>query len=239
MEKIKEIKKRVARKVAEIVENNSIVGLGSGSTASFFIEFLGERVKNEKLSIIAVPTSLKSAEIAKKHGIKLSDFRRYDIIDIAIDGADEIDDSLNLLKGYGNAHVREKIVARAAKRFIVIADYRKLCRKISRAVPVEVLPFSLKFAERELKKIGASDVKLRKDKSERVVISDNGNFILLADFGIISDVKELEVKINAIPGVVDNGLFSSGDYNIEAFIGFEDSIRIYRKSGSKNIISSL
>ena len=227
---IEEIKKKVAKEAAEMIKSDSIIGLGSGSTASYFIKFLGERVKKEKLKITAVPTSLKSAELAKKYGIKLSDFKENSSVDIAVDGADQIDSSLNLLKGYGNAHVREKIVARASEKLLIIADHTKLCETISKAVPVEVIPFSLKLTERELKKIGAKKVEIKKDSTGKEVVSDNGNFIFLADFGFVKDVKELEVKINAIPGVVDNGLFFAGDYNITALIGFEDSIRFMKSS---------
>jgi len=222
------LKKEVAKAAAELIENDSVVGLGSGSTANYFIEFLGERVRKEKLGIVGVPTSRASEEAAKRFGIMLCALDECERVDIAVDGADLIDAKLNLLKGYGGAHVREKIVAAAAKRFVVIADYTKRCRAISLPVPVEVLPFGLRLAEKKLAELGGKPA-LRM-KEGRAFVSDNGNFILDADFGEIKSVKKMEEKINSIPGVIDNGLFPFEDFSqLEVYIAGKDGVERLRR----------
>jgi len=217
------LKKEAARAAAELIENDSVVGLGSGSTANFFIEFLGERVRKEKLEIVGVPTSRASEETAKKFGIMLCALDECGGVDIAVDGADQIDGKLNLLKGYGGAHVREKIVAAAAKRFVVIADYTKRCRAISLPVPVEVLPFGLRLAEKKLAELGGKPVlRMKEGKAFR---SDNGNFILDVDFGEIKSVKRMEGEINSIPGIIDNGIFPFEDFSqLEVYIAGKNGV---------------
>jgi ribose 5-phosphate isomerase A len=217
------LKKEVAKAAAELIENDSVVGLGSGSTANYFIEFLGERIRKEKLWIMGVPTSRATEEAAKRFGIMLCTLDECERIDIAVDGADLIDEGLNLLKGYGGAHVREKIVAAAAKKFVVIADYTKCCETIALPVPVEVLPFGLRVAEKKLAELGGKPV-LRM-KEGRAFVSDNRNFILDVDFGEIEDVKKLEAKINSIPGVIDNGLFPFEDFSqLEVYISGKNGV---------------
>lgn len=217
------LKKDAAKAAAMLIENDSVVGLGSGSTANFFIEFLGERVREERLKIVGVPTSRASEETAKRFGIMLCALDERERVDIAVDGADLIDAELNLLKGYGGAHVREKIVAAAAEKFVIIADYTKLCKTINLPVPVEVLPFGLKLAGRKLEELkGKPELRMREGRAFR---SDNGNFILDADFGEITDVKKLEAKINSIPGVIDNGLFPSEDFSPEVYVAGKDGVR--------------
>lgn len=219
------LKKDAALAAAKLIENGSVVGLGSGSTADFFIEFLGERVRKERLEIVGVPTSRASEMTAKKSGIMLCALDECGRIDIAVDGADQVDGKLNLLKGHGGAHVREKIVAAAAEKLVIIADYTKVCRAINLPVPVEVLPFGLKLAEKKLAELGGKpELRMREG---RAFISDNGNLILDTDFGEIKtkDVKELEAKINSIPGIVDNGLFPSEDFSPEVYVAGKDGVR--------------
>jgi len=186
------------------------VGLGSGSTAAYAIEALGERVKREKLSLLAVPTSYQAFLLAVKCGIAVTTLDEHPVIDVTIDGADQIDAKLNLIKGMGAALAREKIVASASKMNIIIADESKKVRVLGERghpVPVEVLPFAITTVKRRIEAVGGKAV-LREGKGKLgPVITDNGNAIIDASFGAISNVAELEKKLKMIPGVVETGLF--------------------------------
>jgi ribose 5-phosphate isomerase A len=198
-------KQMVGEKAAEFVKDGMIVGLGTGSTVFYTIQKLGQLV-NEGLSIKAVPTSIQTERLAREVGITLVDFTELERFDLAIDGADEVDGNLDLIKGGGGALLREKIIAYAAREFIVVADSSKLVNRLGAFhLPVEVVPFGMEMTERHLKALGglprlrASDGTLFK--------TDNGNFIFDCDFGFIENAGELENAINMIPGVVENGLF--------------------------------
>lgn len=200
---IQQTKKIAAEKAVTYVENNMIVGLGTGSTAKFAIEFIGNRVA-AGLKVQAVATSLESEKLAKENNIALlAEFKK---IDITIDGADEVDDLGNLIKGGGGALTREKIVATASKKEIIIVDQAKLVETLG-AFPlaVEVLLFAWTFVKEKLKALGC-EVNLRK-KSGEIFLTDNQNYILDCDFKRITEPRKLEGEINSIPGVVENGLF--------------------------------
>lgn len=200
---IQQTKKIAAEKAVTYVENNMIVGLGTGSTAKFAIEFIGHRVA-AGLKVQAVATSLESEKLAKENNIALlAEFKK---IDITIDGADEVDDLGNLIKGGGGALTREKIVATASKKEIIIVDEAKLVETLG-AFPlaVEVLPFAWTFVKEKLKTLGC-EVNLRK-KSGEIFLTDNQNYILDCGFKRITEPRKLEREINSIPGVVENGLF--------------------------------
>jgi ribose 5-phosphate isomerase A len=184
--------------------------LGSGSTAAYAIEALGERIKREKLSLLAVPTSYQAFLLAVKCGIAVTTLDEHPVIDVTIDGADQIDAKLNLIKGMGAALAREKIVASASKMNIIIADEGKKVAVLgenNHPVPIEVLPFAITTVKRRIKAVGGKAV-LREGKGKLgPVITDNGNAIIDASFGPIGNVAELEKKLKMIPGVVENGLF--------------------------------
>ncbi|ALC92860.1 ribose 5-phosphate isomerase [Bacillus sp. FJAT-18017] len=182
-----------------------IVGLGTGSTVFYTIKKLGQLV-NEGLSIKAVPTSIQTERLAREVGITLVDFTEIEEFDLVIDGADEVDENLDLIKGGGGALLREKVIAYAAREFIVVADSSKLVNRLGAfKLPVEVVPFGMELTEKHLKALGGLP-RLR-TSSGTPFKTDNGNFIFDCDFGLIENVKELEYKINMIPGVVENGLF--------------------------------
>ena len=200
---IQQAKKIAAEKAVTYVENNMIVGLGTGSTAKFAIEFIGQRVA-AGLKVQGVPTSLETERLAKENNIPLlTEFKR---IDVTIDGADEVDELGNLIKGGGGALTREKIVAAACKKEIIIIDEAKLVATLG-AFPlaVEVLPFGWTFIQEKLKALGC-EVNLRK-KSGETFLTDNQNYVLDCDFKQITEPRKLEREINSIPGVVENGLF--------------------------------
>jgi ribose 5-phosphate isomerase A len=202
-----EAKKAVGRRAAELVQDGMVVGLGTGSTAHWLVERLGERVA-EGLSIVGVPTSERTAEQARGLGIPLSWLDAHPRLDLAIDGADEIDPAGRLIKGLGGALVREKQVAKASAEFVVIADASKEVSRLGEAcpVPVEVLPASQDAVEAALRELGA-DPLLRRS-GDAPYVTDNGNWILDARFPGIEDPEGLEGRINGIEGVVDNGLFT-------------------------------
>jgi ribose 5-phosphate isomerase A len=198
-------KKIVGEKAVEYIRDGMVVGLGTGSTVYYTIMKLGQLVK-EGLTIQGIPTSVQTEELAKNVGIPIGSFREIDQIDIAIDGADEVDSNLNLVKGGGGALLREKIIAKAAKKFIVVATPSKLVENLgTHLIPVEVVPFGAELTEKHLRELGGNPVL-------RVVDgipfrTDNGNYIFDCSFSDLSQPIHLEEKLNLIPGVVENGLF--------------------------------
>jgi len=225
-ENLKEI---VGRKAAHLVKNGMTIGLGTGSTVFFTIQELGERIKKDGLSFEAVPTSADTEKKAKEAGIKLIPFKNLEKtkIDLAIDGADEVDKELNLIKGGGGAHLREKQIAYKAKKFVVIVAEDKLVDVLGRfPIPVEVKKEKWEIVKKELEKLGAK-VHLRQ-KDGKNFITDNGNYILDAKFDFILKPEVVEDIINKIKGVEENGIFRSAKIS-EVWIGSEKGFEIKRK----------
>lgn len=196
------------------VRDGMVLGIGSGSTVVFAVDRLIERIKKENLEVICIPTSFQSYQLITNNNLVLGSLDNYPEIDLDIDGADEIDSKLNLIKGGGGCHVQEKIIASNSKEMVVIADYRKdstyLGEKWHKGVPIEVIPLGYVPLIKKLEKLGGK-VNLRMAKSKAgPCVSDNGNFILDVDFGTIQNPERLHTKINSIPGVVDTGLFING-----------------------------
>lgn len=210
MDPVKLMKQEVGRQAAARVESNTVVGLGTGSTTAFAIQFIGERLKSGEISNIkGVPTSFQASVLAKQYGIPLTTLDEIDGIDLAIDGADEVDPQHNLIKGGGAAHTREKIVDGLAKHFIVVVDSSKLVDKLGStfALPVEVLPMAVTPVSKALEALGGKPEIRMGVKKDGPVITDQGNMILDVKFDAIDDPTGLEKTINNIPGVLDNGLF--------------------------------
>jgi ribose 5-phosphate isomerase A len=198
-------KKEVGEKAADYVKDGMVIGLGTGSTVFYTITKLGKLVQ-QGLSIKGIPTSFQTEKLARELGIPLVSFKDIDHIDVAIDGADEVSPDLDLIKGGGGALLREKIIAKAADIFIIVADSLKQVDTLGAfPLPVEVVPFGMEMTEKYLENLGGSP-KLRQD-----IISpyqtDNGNFIFDCSFQKITHPGDLERELNLIPGVVDNGLF--------------------------------
>lgn len=204
-------KKKEAALVAvrDFVRSGMSVGLGTGSTAIFAIEEIGRLVRDEGFVIRGIPTSLQSEASAREAGIPMVPLEGK--IDLAIDGADEVDANLNLVKGGGGALTREKIVDSRAKKFVLVVDDSKVSKtgRLGLPVPIEVIEFSAKAVMSDLRDIGAKKPAVRMSRKEAGPwITDNGNVIIDADFGEISDPESLEKKLNDIPGIVENGLFT-------------------------------
>ncbi len=198
-----------ARYAAALVEGDTVVGLGSGSTAALFVRALGERVR-DGLNVIGVPTSDATAALARAEGIALATLEEYPRLDMDIDGADAVDPALNLLKGLGGALLREKIVAAAAVRFVVIVDESKVVGSLAEAplVPIEVVPFGWSRTQAELEALGATVTqRIRRDEPATAFITDGGHYILDCGFADLSDPVTLAARVKALTGVVDHGLF--------------------------------
>jgi ribose 5-phosphate isomerase A len=203
-----DLKREVGEQAAALVEDGMVVGLGTGSTAAFFIEALVRRAK-AGLTIACIPTSERSAEQARSGGLNLVTFATHPKIDLAVDGADEIKrDTLDLVKGLGGALLREKIVASAAARFVIIADAEKLVDWLGTrcAVPVEVTRFGWELTQYRLREYGA-DVIRRTTPDGEAYVTDGGNFILDSRFEPIADPVALNRRLLQVPGIVETGLF--------------------------------
>ena len=210
MDPVKLMKQEVGRAAAAQVKSGSIVGLGTGSTTAFAIQFIGERLAAGEISdIVGIPTSFQASVLAKKHGIPLTTLDEAPRIDIAIDGADEVDPQQNLIKGGGAAHTREKVVDGLAKRFVVVVDSSKLVDKLGStfALPVEVLPMAVAPVTRALEALGGTPELRMGVNKDGPVITDQGNMVLDVKFTGIDNPAELEKTVNNIPGVLENGLF--------------------------------
>jgi ribose 5-phosphate isomerase A len=199
-------KEAAGRSIAELVNDGMVVGLGTGTTVAHAIAYLGRRIVDEGLSIAGVPTSHQSLLLAVKHHVPLTTFYEHEGVDIALDGADQVDVRLNLIKGGGGAHTREKIVAHAARRFCVAVDASKLAPRLNLPVPLEVLPIACPLVQNEVSRMGAT-AKLRRSEQNRVFVTDQGNLILDADFGIVNDPEKLARELSTIAGVVEHGIF--------------------------------
>lgn len=209
-----------------MVEDGMAVGLGTGSTVFFAMERLGERIAGEGLRITGIPTSYQAAIRARRYGIPLSSLDEHPELDVAIDGADQVDPALNLIKGRGAAHLREKCVCDAAREVIIVVDPSKTVDTLSAPVPVEVLPFALAGVSRRLSLLGAAPVLREGVKKDGPVVTDNGNFILDCGFGAIGEPEGLETAIAAIPGALECGLFTAYTEKITVIVGEKIGCRV-------------
>lgn len=204
-------KRLAGEAAADLVKSGMVVGLGTGSTVAWTIKRLGVRVKEEGLQFLGVPTSFQAENLAIASGITLTTLNVHPILDLAIDGADQVDRSMFVIKGGGAAHTREKVVACSAQRFVIVADESKYVEKLTWPVPVEVLPFAAKLVERRLRELGGVPVLRLGKMKDGPVITDNGNFVMDVDFGAIEDPEALAARLCGIPGVVEHGIFDNLD----------------------------
>src|SRR5438876_8183006 len=201
-------KETAARASLKFVRDGDVVGLGTGSTATYAVRLLGERVR-AGLRIRGIPTSIHTRELAASLGIPLTTLDEVQEIDVTIDGADEVDPELRLIKGGGGALLREKIVASASRKMVVIADSSKQVPQLGRfPLPVEVIPFAETVIRKKIAALGAS-VKLRQYAYGNPFTTDEGHHILDCSFGEISDPPALARELKTMPGVVEHGLFIS------------------------------
>lgn len=207
---VKLMKQEVGKAAAERVKSGTIVGLGTGSTTAYAIQYIGDRIKKGDLKDIkGIPTSFQAEVLAKDHGIPLTSLDAVDHIDVAIDGADEVDPQKNLIKGGGAAHTREKVVDSLAAQFIVVVDSGKLVDRLGSTfkLPVEVIPMAYAPVMRAIEKLGGKPELRMGVKKAGPVVTDQGNMVIDVTFDSIDNPGELEKTLNNIPGVLENGLF--------------------------------
>jgi ribose 5-phosphate isomerase A len=203
-----EEKKVVGYRAASLVEDGMVIGLGTGSTFRFALEKLAQRVQEGNLRFLGVPTSKDTERKARALGVPLTTLDENPVLDLTLDGADEVDAEKNLIKGGGGALLREKVVASVSKEMVVLVGANKLVDQLGKGflLPVEVLPFARRTVYNELKSMGCSPF-LRTGQDGEPFFTDNGNFIIDCKFEGIADPVGLECLINNIPGAVENGLF--------------------------------
>ena len=216
-------------RAADMIEDGMIVGLGTGSTVYFTIERLSERVKGG-LQITGIPTSFQTALRAREAKIPLTTLDDNPVIDIAVDGADEVDLKLRLIKGRGAAHLREKCVAAAAKHLVVVVDEQKVVKKLgTAAVPVEVIPFAVMPVMRELRQLGGVPVIREAIRKDGPVITDNGNLVLDCSFGSMANPGETEGLLSLMPGVLSCGLFCEFVDKTTVILGGDTGCRVVKR----------
>jgi len=218
-------KREAGYRAADMVTAGMAIGLGTGSTVFYVMERLKERI-TAGLEIQGIPTSLQAAMRAREYGIPLTTLDECPAPDLAIDGADQVDPAFRLIKGRGAAHTREKCVAAAAGRFIVIVDESKMTAQLDAPVPVEVIPFAATPVQISLRSMGGSPVIRQGIKKDGPVITDNGNIIIDCSFGAIEKPGDLEKRLCCIPGVVDCGLFTRLTKKTLVIAGSEKGCRI-------------
>ncbi len=207
---VKLMKQQVGKAAADRVKSGSIIGLGTGSTTAYAIQYIGERLQSGEIKDIkGIPTSFQASVLAKQYGIPLTTLDEVDRMDVAIDGADEVDPNKNLIKGGGAAHTQEKIVDSLADQFIVVVDSSKLVDQLGSTflLPVEVLPMAMTPVMRAIEKLGGKPELRMGVKKAGPVVTDQGNLIIDVKYDAIDNPAELEKNLNNIPGVLENGLF--------------------------------
>lgn len=216
-----DLKKAAGEKVAEFIEDGMVLGLGSGSTVYWTLKKIGEMVA-EGLNIKGVPSSLRTEGWAKEFGIPLTDFSQVGRLDLAFDGADEIDPAFNLIKGGGGSLVREKVVDASADKLIIVADESKMVTTLGKfPLPVEVLQFGWELTAKKIETAFGVKTVIR-EREGKVFVSNNGNYILDCHFGQIADAEQLHFQLKQMLGVVETGLF----------INMTDTIIISSNSGT-------
>jgi len=212
VELIEEGKKKAALEaVKDNIEKDMVLGIGSGSTVVYALKEIAIKNKNEQLSLKCIPSSFQSSQLIIENGLPMVSLDQYPEVDLDIDGADEIDSELNLIKGGGGCLLQEKILASNSKKLVIIADFRKKSERLGEnwrnGIPIEVIPMAHIAIIKRLEKLGGKP-NLRKAKAKMgPLITDNGNFIIDVDFGIIETPSKLNSKLLNIPGIVDTGLF--------------------------------
>ena len=218
-------KKNAAIKAVEDnVKKSMILGIGSGSTIVYAVEHIGKLNRESHLNLKCIPSSFQSYQMIIENGLELGTLEQYPDIDLDLDGADEVDKNLNLIKGGGGCLVQEKILASNSKKFIILVDFRKKSEKLGmnwkKGVPIEVIPMAYFPVMKKLEILGGKPILRMAQSKSGPLITDNGNFILDVDFGVIENPSDLNDKLLHIPGIVDTGFFIG--MTSKAYIGTKD-----------------
>jgi len=225
-----EWKKAAAEAAADLVEDGMVLGLGTGSTAAYFIDALGRRLAEDGLRITGIPTSQQTEAQARSAQIPLTSFAEHAQVDLTVDGADEVEfGTLFLIKGHGGALLREKIVASASRRVVIVADESKLVEQLGSlvAVPIEVVRFGWQATGRRLTEIGGNP-SLRLGADKKPFVTDGGNYVMDCAFGPIANPKEIAHHLDHVVGAVEHGLFLG--LTKEVIVGGRDGVKVLKKS---------
>jgi ribose 5-phosphate isomerase A len=224
---IKETKKeKAAKSVAFMVKDGMVVGLGTGSTAELVIRELGTRIKDEELTIFGVPTSLRTEMIGIECGIPIRTLSERPSLDICIDGADQVDSELHLLKGGWGSHTKEKIVSYAAKKLVICIDDAKMVDRLNKPVPLEVLPYAVKVVDKQIRELGGVPVLRTDGYKGGYFVTEHGNLIIDANFGRIDNPEEKSTLLSSVVGSIEHGIFTNA---AEVHVGEEKGVKILKK----------
>jgi ribose 5-phosphate isomerase A len=219
-------KEKAAEAASALIKDGMVVGLGTGSAAELVIQNIGKRIKEEGLKVVGVPTSLRTAAIAIECGVPLTTLTEHPSLDIGIDGADQVDAHIFLLKGGWGSHTREKIVSYAAKKFVICVESDKVVALLNKPVPIEVLPYAVKVVEKQVKELGGTPG-LRLDGSRGgYFVTEHGNLVIDADFGVIPSPKERNIALSSLVGSVEHGIFTNAT---EVYVGNEKGVKVVRR----------
>jgi ribose 5-phosphate isomerase A len=219
-------KEKAAESAASLVKDGTVIGLGTGSTAELAIKSIGKRIKEEGLEILGVPTSLQTEMIAIDCGVPLTTLSEHSSLDICIDGADQVDSQLNLIKGGGGAHTREKIVSYAAKELVICVEEEKVVELLNKPVPLEILPFASKIVEKQVKELGGKPILRVNGSRGGYFVTEQGNLIIDADFGVIKDPEEMSAALSSVVGSLEHGIFTN---TTEVHVGNDKGVKILRR----------
>jgi ribose 5-phosphate isomerase A len=220
------LKQSVGCSAAKLLTDGMVCGMGTGSTARFFIQEVGRRMRDEGLRIIGVPTSFQSRLLCQQHGIPLRDLQDCRALDLAVDGADEVDPDLNVIKGGGAAHTIEKLVATMASQFVIIVDESKLVTKLGAtiAVPIEIILPALSYITEVVTRLGGEPTLRMGVRKDGPVVTDNGHVVLDTKFAPHIDLREVNARLQGTPGVIGTGLFF--DLATKVLVGVSEGMQV-------------
>jgi len=219
-------KEKAAESASSLISDGMVVGLGTGSTAEIVIRAIGNRIKTEEFEILGVPTSLRTEMVAIECGIPITTLSEHPSLDICIDGADQVDSELNLIKGGWGSHTREKIVSYAAKKLVICVEEEKIMEQLTKPVPLEVLPYAVKIVEKQVNKLGGKPALRSEGTRGGYSVTEHGNLVIDADFGVIRNPKEMSAALSSIVGSLEHGIFTNA---AEVHAGNEKGVRVLKR----------
>jgi ribose 5-phosphate isomerase A len=219
-------KEKAAESGSSLISDGMVVGLGTGSTAEIVIRLIGSRIKTAELEIFGVPTSLRTEMVAIECGIPITTLSEHPCLDICIDGADQVDSELNLIKGGWGSHTREKIVSYAAKKLVICVEEEKIMEQLTKPVPLEVLPYAVKIVEKQVKKLGGEPALRSEGTRGGYSVTEHGNLVIDADFGVIDNPEEMSTALSSVVGSLEHGIFTNA---AEVHVGDEKGVRVLKR----------
>ena len=219
-------KEKAAESASSLISDGMVVGLGTGSTAEIVIRAIGNRIKTEEFEILGVPTSLRTEMMAIECGIPITTLSEHPSLDICIDGADQVDSELNLIKGGWGSHTREKIVSYAAKKLVICVEEEKIMEQLTKPVPLEVLPYAVKIVEKQVNKLGGEPALRSEGTRGGYSVTEHGNLVIDADFGVIHNPEEMSTALSSVVGSLEHGIFTNA---AEVHVGNEKGVRVLKR----------